>query len=173
VITSASAISPKPVAVIPQAIPSLAASTVKPAEPAPKGPSLGQLLGITESQEMRIQDLVEQIRKKWTLNGVLIATSDGLPIVSSLSDDIDMHIWSRIAPLLFRKLDIDESANGSGKAHRSIVSSGGLWYSIYHEAGIFLILIHSLDMIQPQFEERNISLIREISRQHQKQLKTA
>jgi predicted regulator of Ras-like GTPase activity (Roadblock/LC7/MglB family) len=142
-----------------------------PAEPVKKGPSLGQLLGITEQQDLRIQDLVEQIRKKWNLNGVVIATGDGLPIVSSVPADIDMHIWSRVAPLLFRKFDSDEKSMLNGKPRRTIVSSGGLWFSIYFDGGIFLILIHPIDSIQKDFEERNTALIQEIARQHQKQLK--
>lgn len=114
---------------------------------------------------------MEKIRTKFNYNGVLLATDDGLPIVSAVAKDIDVQVWSRLAPLLYRKWDTEEGASSLGKASRVIVSSGGLWFSIYQENGMYLIVIHPLSTLQKEFEERNQALINEISRQHVNQLK--
>ncbi len=127
------------------------------------GNAFGQLIGITDGRRMRIQEVVEQIRTRFNFIAVLIVAKDGLLLAGSVSSGLDSNAWSSLGPQLFHKFGQEGTTYFFGEPQRCLLSVGNLWFSIFHDNGIYLIFAHRLEDFVPEFEERNRNLVREIA----------
>lgn len=123
--------------------------------------------------EIRIQDIVERLKAYRQLEGVLIATEDGLPMAGSMPGGPDANTWSGFGPQFFREFDKEAAALSLGTPRRCVIVLQDRCFTIWREAGVYLILSHALDQISPEFEEQNAVLIREIARRCEQQPATA
>jgi hypothetical protein len=152
-----------------QPVAAKAASTAAPiqaAAPAQAPSILAKILGLKENQAIRVQDLVDPMKNFLKTDGVMIVTSDGLPVVGALPPALDMNVISRISPLLVRKLSNGANGPDLGKNTRSIMNLGSSWVSVYAESGVSLVLTHPMERIGPELDEKSNTLIREIARHY-------
>jgi hypothetical protein len=144
----------------------------KPAEKAPEIPAakpddgaalknLSEWLGIPE-KDVKLPEIAQKVKEKMKLEGVLIATKDGLPLVTAMPGQFDVNSWSGFASHLFKKFGEDgHSLAGSPKKY--LLSLGSSWISAYDEKGIYLFLVHSLDVLTPEFEQQGFKLAKDLS----------
>jgi hypothetical protein len=156
----------------PAAIPSPAPAVAE-AKPSTIGSKLHELLGLNSDQEIQIQEIADKIRNKFNYLGVLIATEDGLPLVGSMPSGYDTNGWSSIGGHLFKKFDSQESTTSFGRPHRYMLLLDRSWFTIWHGKGIYFIVAHSGDVINPEFDQQNAILVQEVAQfcQHQSSVK--
>jgi len=149
-----------------------AAVPVPDTPPAPPLSPLHEILGISDGRELRIPEIAEQIRVRFNLLGVMIATEDGLPMAGSLPSDLDSNAWCGLGHLLFQRFSKNGGATRT-EPRRCMLSFGTFWLTIWQDHGIYLLFVHQLETVTAEFEQRGAVLAREVALQCQQQNKTS
>ncbi len=149
-----------------------AAVPVPDTPPAPPLSPLHEILGISDGRELRIPEIAEQIRVRFNLLGVMIATEDGLPMAGSLPSGLDSNAWCGLSHLLFQRFSKNGKATRT-EPRRCMLSLGTSWLTIWwQDHGIYLIFVHHLETVTAEFEQRGAVLAREVALQCQQQNRT-
>ncbi len=122
----------------------------KPVEAAPG--DLRVMLDLPKDESVKLQDVAEKIRTKYALSGVLVATSDGLPLLSAMPAGTDLNGWSSIGAHVFQKLDEVGRKLSFGAPQRCLLSLGDSWVTLWHDHGVYMVVCHEMDKVSPDFE---------------------
>lgn len=128
------------------------------------GPSIQQLLGVPEAQTPRLQDVVEMVRQKLGVPGLLVAAQDGLPLAGKMPEGLDANAWSGIGPQLFRKFGQEGKVLELGKPRRCLLGLGPNWFTLWSEQGIYLICCHGIEKVNPEFDQASSTLAAGLTR---------
>ncbi len=151
IIKSASAIIPVPDKPVP--LPPVENKLVTPSKPVESvSQGLRSLLDIPQQDPIRLQDVAAKIRTRLNSLGVLVATEDGLPLVSAMPAGADLNGWSSIGTHVFRKLEQVSHKLSFGTPQRCLLSIDDCWITVWHDHGVYMVVRHGLEQISPEFE---------------------
>ena len=105
-------------------------------------PAVNNLLGVPPDEEIKLKDVVEQIRRWPGVQGCIIAGRDGLPITSVTDDRGFAQSLSAFAPKILARVNELFTDLGMPAAEEVHIPASGTSTFIYRYEDVYFILLH-------------------------------
>ncbi len=126
-------------------------------------PSVNNLLGVPLHEEIKLKDVVGQIRRWPGVLGCIIAGKDGLPITSETEDRGFAQSLSAFAPKILARVNELFTDLGMAEAEEVHVPAGGASTFIYRYDDVYFILLHREANVPPWYSKIIRQVLKEIA----------
>ncbi|MDD5261875.1 MAG: hypothetical protein PHD76_08510 [Methylacidiphilales bacterium] len=126
-------------------------------------PTVNNLLGVPLHEDIKLKDVVGQIRRWPGVLGCIIAGKDGLPITSETEDRGFAQSLSAFAPKILARVNELFTDLGMAEAEEVHVPAGGASTFIYRYDDVYFILLHREANVPPWYSKIIRQVLKEIA----------